>query len=82
MANGYCSWTFPKVQKYALFGNVLFNFLHSLFFQKKELLLSVISFTSLLIEHSFSRHLYNSIEVMVWKWMGQIVNNNVVFCSI
>ena len=28
----------------------------------KELLIHVISFTSLLIEHSFSRHLYNSME--------------------
>ena len=28
----------------------------------RELLIHVISFTSLLIEHSFSRHLYNSME--------------------
>ncbi|KAJ6222788.1 hypothetical protein RDWZM_001333 [Blomia tropicalis] len=33
--------------------------------KKKDLLLSVISFTSLLIEHSFSRHLYNSIEHLI-----------------
>lgn len=30
--------------------------------QLKDLLIHVISFTSLLIEHSFSRHLYNSME--------------------
>lgn len=29
---------------------------------KNELLLSVLHFTTLLIEHSFSRHLYNSVE--------------------
>jgi E3 ubiquitin-protein ligase HUWE1 len=28
----------------------------------KELLLYILDFTSLLIEHSFSRHLYNSME--------------------
>ncbi|KAH7639382.1 e3 ubiquitin-protein ligase huwe1-like protein [Dermatophagoides farinae] len=33
--------------------------------KKRELLLAVISFTSLLIEHSFSRHLYNSIEHLI-----------------
>jgi E3 ubiquitin-protein ligase HUWE1 len=30
--------------------------------QSKELLLWVLHFTTLLIEHSFSRHLYNSVE--------------------
>lgn len=31
-------------------------------FQEKKLLLWVLHFTTLLIEHSFSRHLYNSME--------------------
>ncbi len=31
----------------------------------KQLIHSVLNFTALLIEHSFSRHLYNSIEVCV-----------------
>lgn len=34
-------------------------------FQAKELLLWVLHFTTLLIEHSFSRHLYNSMEHLV-----------------
>lgn len=33
--------------------------------QAKELLLWVLHFTTLLIEHSFSRHLYNSMEHLV-----------------
>lgn len=33
--------------------------------KKRKLLLAVIQFTSLLIEHSFSRHLYNSIEHLI-----------------
>lgn len=33
-----------------------------LFFQLKDLLLLTLHFTTLLIEHSFSRHLYNSME--------------------
>lgn len=33
--------------------------------KKRELLLAIISFTALLIEHSFSRHLYNSIEHLI-----------------
>ncbi|UXI19882.1 hypothetical protein NH340_JMT05825 [Sarcoptes scabiei] len=33
--------------------------------KNRELLLAVISFTSLLIEHSFSRHLYSSIEHLI-----------------
>lgn len=32
------------------------------FFQDVRLLLLVLNFTTLLIEHSFSRHLYNSVE--------------------
>lgn len=35
------------------------------FIQAKELLLWVLHFTTLLIEHSFSRHLYNSMEHLV-----------------
>lgn len=35
--------------------------------QLKSLLLSVLNFTALLIEYSFSRHLYSSIEVMNFK---------------
>ena len=31
-------------------------------FKLKKLLLAVLQFTALLIEHSYSRHLYNSIE--------------------
>lgn len=34
-------------------------------FQAKELLLWVLHFTTLLIEHSFSRHLYNSMEHLI-----------------
>lgn len=33
--------------------------------QLKSLLLSVLNFTALLIEYSFSRHLYSSIEVIL-----------------
>lgn len=33
--------------------------------QAKELLLLVLQFTTMLIEHSFSRHLYNSMEHLV-----------------
>ena len=40
--------------------NVLF-----LLDQDKELLLWVLHFTTLLIEHSFSRHLYNSMEHLI-----------------
>lgn len=36
-----------------------------LWFQAKELLLWVLHFTTLLIEHSFSRHLYNSMEHLI-----------------
>lgn len=36
-----------------------------LWFQDKELLLWVLHFTTLLIEHSFSRHLYNSMEHLI-----------------
>jgi E3 ubiquitin-protein ligase HUWE1 len=32
------------------------------FLQEKKLLLWILHFTTLLIEHSFSRHLYNSLE--------------------
>ncbi|XP_054168845.1 E3 ubiquitin-protein ligase HUWE1-like isoform X3 [Oppia nitens] len=32
---------------------------------KKELLMNIIMFTALLIEHSFSRHLYNSMEHLI-----------------
>lgn len=39
--------------------------INSLFSQAKELLLWVLHFTTLLIEHSFSRHLYNSMEHLV-----------------
>ena len=34
-------------------------------FQKRELLLQTLHFTALLIEHSFSRHLYNSVEHLI-----------------
>ena len=34
----------------------------TVFLQLKRLLLQVLHFTALLIEHSFSRHLYNSME--------------------
>lgn len=30
--------------------------------KKRQLLLAILNFTTLLIEHSFSRHLYNSVE--------------------
>ncbi|CAG2109257.1 unnamed protein product, partial [Medioppia subpectinata] len=33
--------------------------------KKKELLMNIIMFTALLIEHSFSRHLYNSMEYLI-----------------
>lgn len=41
--------------------------------QLKALLLAVLNFTALLIEYSFSRHLYSSIEV-VWKLFPCTVN--------
>ena len=37
----------------------------SLILQKRELLLQTLHFTALLIEHSFSRHLYNSVEHLI-----------------
>lgn len=40
-------------------------FFFYLILQAKELLLWVLHFTTLLIEHSFSRHLYNSMEHLV-----------------
>jgi hypothetical protein len=41
---------------------ILFLFV---FFQLKILVLDILHFTALLIEHSYSRHLYNSIEYLI-----------------
>jgi E3 ubiquitin-protein ligase HUWE1 len=42
--------------------------------QLKMLLLAVLNFTALLIEYSFSRHLYSSIEVREYKAMWSVFN--------
>lgn len=39
------------------------SYVYLFLFQHKKLLLAVLQFTALLIEHSFSRHFYNSMEV-------------------
>ena len=44
------------------FANLQFLLIFLFILQLKSLLLHVLHFTSLLIEHSFSRHLYNSME--------------------
>lgn len=46
--------------------------------QLKMLLLAVLNFTALLIEYSFSRHLYSSIEVREYKAMSSVLNYNCV----
>ena len=53
--------TFRQSQKKEKIFNCTFYVLE-LYFQDKELLLQVLQFTALLIEHSFTRHLYNSME--------------------
>lgn len=62
---GPCLWSTPKPTGvfYLTVINfkVIFNALY-IFFQLKDLLLLTLHFTTLLIEHSFSRHLYNSME--------------------
>lgn len=42
--------------------------------QLKALLLAVLNFTALLIEYSFSRHLYSSIEVG-WEILSCTINH-------
>jgi uncharacterized membrane protein YqhA len=44
---------------------VYYIYIYIFFPQDKELLLWVLHFTTLLIEHSFSRHLYNSMEHLI-----------------
>jgi uncharacterized membrane protein YqhA len=50
--------------EFGVFSTVVWLFC-DLWFQAKELLLWVLHFTTLLIEHSFSRHLYNSMEHLI-----------------
>ena len=62
---GTCLWSTAKQTGVSLTALVpFFKKLMSQFhlFQLKELLLWTLHFTTLLIEHSFSRHLYNSME--------------------
>lgn len=46
--------------------------------QLKALLLAVLNFTALLIEYSFSRHLYSSIEVG-WEILSCTINHCTTF---
>lgn len=50
--------------EFGVFSTIVWVFC-DLWFQAKELLLWVLHFTTLLIEHSFSRHLYNSMEHLI-----------------
>ena len=75
MGSGFCLVTCLKMLRYWLFPlcstfyfykiskkDAIVSFVFELYFQDKELLLQVLQFTALLIEHSFTRHLYNSME--------------------
>jgi hypothetical protein len=52
------------MQKFILTKKFFILFLF-VFFQLKILVLDILHFTALLIEHSYSRHLYNSIEYLI-----------------